>query len=201
MTVLTAVLYAAAQRGASCRRGCYESRTAVAVYWCRMEFKLADLYDAHADAVWVAHPSFGNFGGVKAFGGRISTVRCFEDNSLVAAALAEPGAAKVLVVDGVGSDRCALLGDRLAGAAVANAWAGIIVYGCIRDSAAIMHMQIGLKAVATCPVKSKKNQGGERDVPVRFAGVIFAPGEYVYADMDGIIVSARNLVQNRAETE
>lgn len=163
-----------------------------------LDFKLADLCDAHSGSVRVAAPVFGDFGGIKTFGGPVSTVKCFEDNSLVTAALTQPGAGKVLVIDGGGSNRCALLGDKLAAAAVENTWSGIIVYGCLRDSSDIAQMQIGLKALATCPVKSEKNGIGEHGVPVCFAGITFVPGEYVYADADGIAVSSACLVQNHA---
>jgi len=132
---------------------------------------------------------FGDFGGALDFAGPISTVKCHEDNSLVRSALEEPGEGRVLVVDGGGSDRCALLGDNLAQLAIDNEWAGIVVYGCIRDSAEIAEMPVGVKALATHPKKSHKQNIGERDVAVRFAGVSFAPGAWLYADLDGIVVS------------
>ncbi len=166
----------------------------IAILTKYMDFKVADLCDVHISTIRVAFPLFHDFGGYKTFSGKISTVKCFEDNSLVKAALMEPGAGKVLVVDGNGSHRCALLGDLLAASAVKNAWAGIIVYGCIRDSSEILQMKIGLKALAACPMKSEKSNTGERDILVEFAGVSFVPGEYVYVDKDGIIVNKQSLL-------
>lgn len=151
--------------------------------------KTADLYDAHEDSVAVAEPLLRDFGGRRAFHGPIATVRAPEDNSLVRKALEEKGDGRVLVVDGLGSLRCALLGDQLAELAVKNGWAGVVVNGCIRDSEAIAAMPLGVKAIATNPRKSKKLGQGERDVPVRFAAVAFVPGHVLYADEDGVLVS------------
>jgi regulator of ribonuclease activity A len=148
----------------------------------------ADLCDDHGDRVQVCEPVFRAYGGRGAFHGPISTVRCFEDNSRVKEAVESPGAGRVLVVDGGGSRRHALLGDKLGLAAVGNGWAGVIIHGCIRDS-----VELGLRALGTIPLRSDKRGEGERDVPVRFAGVTFRPGEFVYADEDGIIVSATAL--------
>ena len=133
------------------------------------------------------------FGGRRAFHGPISTIRCFEDNSRVKEAVEGPGSGRVLVVDGGGSRRRALLGDKLGLAAVNNGWAGIIIYGCIRDSAELARMDLGVRALGTVPMRSEKKGAGERDVPVRFAGVTFRPGEFVYVDEDGIIVAAAPL--------
>ncbi len=149
--------------------------------------RTADLCDDHD--VRVAEPIFSSFGLRGSFGGPVSTVRVFEDNVLVRRALEEPGLGRVLVVDGGGSLRCALLGDRLAALARDNDWAGVVVNGCIRDSAEIDEMEIGVRAIATHPRKSVKRGEGERDVPVALAGVRIAPGEYLYADFDGVIVS------------
>ncbi len=157
------------------------------------ELATADLCDAHADALQIAEPLFADFGGHLAFHGPIATCRVFEDNSLVRAMLEEPGENSVLVVDGGGSLRCALVGDMLAQLACDNGWAGIIVNGCIRDSAAMAGMPVGVKALATHPLKSVKRGIGDRDVPVRFAGVDFRPGAWVYADADGIIVAETQL--------
>ena len=153
----------------------------------------ADLCDDHGERVQVCEPVFHMFGGRRAFHGPISTVRCFEDNSRVKEAVEGPGEGRVLVVDGGGSRRHALLGDNLGRAAVNNGWSGIIIHGCIRDSAELGRMDLGLRALGTMPLRSDKRGEGERDVPVRFAGVTFRPGEYVYADEDGIIVSATAL--------
>ncbi|HET7202912.1 MAG TPA: ribonuclease E activity regulator RraA [Steroidobacteraceae bacterium] len=153
----------------------------------------ADLCDQHGERVQVCEPIFHAFGGRRAFHGPISTVRCFEDNSRVKEAVEGPGEGKVLVVDGGGSRRHALLGDKLGAAAVRNGWAGLIIHGCIRDSAALGRMDLGIRALGTMPLRSEKRGEGERDVPVRFAGVTFRPGEFVYVDEDGVIVAAKAL--------
>jgi regulator of ribonuclease activity A len=149
----------------------------------------ADLCDEHGDAVQVCEPVFHAFGGRRAFSGPVSTVRCFEDNSRVKEAVGAPGEGRVLVVDGGGSRRRALLGDMLGEAAVRNGWVGIIIHGCIRDSAALGQMNLGIRALGTMPLRSEKRDEGERDVPVRFAGVTFRPGDFVYVDEDGIVLS------------
>lgn len=157
------------------------------------EFATADLYDANEDKVRVAVSLFGDFGGRLNFAGRISTVKVHEDNTLVRAALEEPGEGRVLVVDGGESMRCALVGDMLAELGARNGWAGIVVSGCIRDSAVISEIDIGVKALGTNPRKSQKLGTGQHDVSVEFAGVTFIPGEYLYADEDGILVSKEPL--------
>ncbi len=156
-------------------------------------YPVTDLCDEFADQLQILEPMFTDFGGRLAFGGPISTVKCFEDNSLLRLALEEPGAGRVLVVDGGGSDRCALFGDNLAQLAIDNEWAGVIVYGCIRDAEAISQMDVAVKALNTHPLKSSKKNVGERDVQVRFAGVSFMPEDWVYADLDGIVVSSSEL--------
>jgi regulator of ribonuclease activity A len=121
------------------------------------------------------------------------TIRTFEDNSLVRKALEEPGDERVLVVDGAGSMRCALLGDRLAALGAENGWSGVIVHGCVRDTAILATIDLGVQALAPHPCKSEKRGRGERDVPVYFAGLAVEPGAFLYADTDGIIVSAEAL--------
>jgi len=158
-----------------------------------MTFKTADLCDDYPDGLQICEPGFSSFGGRARFRGRISTIKCFEDNSLVREAVAEPGEGRVLVVDAGGSRRCAMLGDLLAAKAVENGWSGVLMYGLIRDSADIAGMDLGVMALGTIPLKSVKKGVGERDVPVRFAGVVFRPGEYLYADEDGIVCSAAEL--------
>ncbi len=116
-------------------------------------------------------------------------MRCFEDNSRVKEAVESPGEGRVLVVDGGGSRRCALFGGNLGNAAVRNGWAGIIIHGCIRDSAELGQMQLGIRALGTMPRRSEKRGEGARDVPVRFAGTSFRPGDFVYVDEDGVVVS------------
>lgn len=159
-----------------------------------LNFRTTDLCDAHGEKLQIAEPVFGDFGGNIAFYGQISTVKCFEDNSLVRAAFETPGESRVLVVDGGGSFRCALIGDQVAALAKQNGWAGAVVNGCIRDSADVAAIEIGLKALATHPRRSIKKGQGERDVPVHFADVTFTPGHYVYADEDGVIVSEEPLI-------
>jgi regulator of ribonuclease activity A len=153
----------------------------------------ADISDDLGDAARIAAPGFTDYGGLTRFSGPITTVKCFEDNSLVREALQEPGQGRVLVVDGGGSMRCALLGDILATLAADNGWTGVVVNGCIRDSAEIKTIQVGVKALATHPMKSHKYGEGRRDVAVQFAGIKIAPGEYLYADMDGIIITSQAL--------
>ncbi len=154
-----------------------------------MALLTADLYDAHGDALQVASPLLRDYGGRRAFHGPVATLKVHEDNSLVREALGEPGAGRVLVVDGGGSLRCALLGDNLARMAAANGWAGVVIHGCIRDSVEIGKLPVGVKALATHPAKSLKRGEGQRDVTVRFADVVFEPGSYLYADEDGIVVA------------
>lgn len=154
-----------------------------------MEFKTADLCDHFADSLQIVEEAFGDFGGNLSFCGVIETIKAFEDNSKVRECVGEKGAGKVLVVDGGGSTRRAMLGDMLAAKAVENGWAGIVINGCIRDSADIAEMDLGVKALGTNPRKTEKRDLGDRNVPVRFAGVDFIPGHYLYADEDGIIVS------------
>jgi len=159
-----------------------------------MTFQTADLCDEYEESVRVVAPmGFRRFGGRPAFSGAISTLKVFEDNSLVRTALEEPGEGKVLVVDGGGSMRCAMVGDQLALLAVKNGWSGILVYGCIRDSAAIGEMPLGVMALGTHPRKSIKKGIGERDIAVAFGGVEFVPGQYLYADTDGILLAASSL--------
>lgn len=159
-----------------------------------MSLKTTDLCDNHPDKVRVSEPiGFNNYGGEMMFHGQIETVKCFEDNSLVRKALEQNGEGKVLVVDGGGSMRCALLGDMLGELGVKNNWRGVVVYGCIRDSGAMANLQLGVKALATIPLKSNKRNEGQQNIPVRFAGIDFVPGEFLYADEDGIIVSKEAL--------
>ena len=158
-----------------------------------MTFATADLYDEYGGKLQIASPMFNDYGGNLKFCGPASTVKVFEDNSMVRAALEESGEGRVLVIDGGASLKCALLGDMLAELGKDNDWAGIIVYGCIRDSAVIANISIGVKALNTNPRKSVKKGVGERDVAVDFADVIISPGDYIYADEDGIIISSERL--------
>ena len=148
-----------------------------------------DLCDAYPDLVQVLEPMFSNFGGRDSFGGQIVTIKCFEDNSLVKEQVELDGKGKVLVVDGGGSLRCALLGDMLAEKAAKNGWEGLVIYGCVRDVDVLIQTDVGVQALASHPKKSNKRGIGELDVPVTFAGVTFRSGEYVYADNNGVLVS------------
>ena len=158
-----------------------------------MEFLTTDLCDAHETRVRVVAPMFRSYGGRRAFCGKIATLKIFEDNGLVRKALESPGNGRVLVIDGGGSLRCALVGDQLALLAIKNGWNGIVVYGCIRDSRAIASMDIGVFALATHPQKTVKKNQGDIDLPVSFGGISFNAGEWLYADEDGVIVSATEL--------
>lgn len=133
---------------------------------------------------------FRQFGGRTRFAGPVSTVRCFQDNALVKSVLSEPGAGRVLVIDGAGSLHTALVGDVIAELARANGWAGLVVYGAVRDAAALRGIDIGIKALGTNPRKSAKTGAGERDVAVSLGGVTFMPRDIAYSDDDGIVVVA-----------
>jgi len=162
-----------------------------------MTFKTPDLCDQFeaelGTTVRVVAPMFQRYGGRSSFSGAIVTLKIFEDNSLVREAFGEDGRGKVLVIDGGGSLRCALVGDQLAILAKKNGWEGAVVYGCIRDSGDIKGIDIGVRALNTHPQKSIKKGAGDRDIAVTFGGVTFKPGEYLYADDDGVLVSSKPL--------
>ena len=151
-----------------------------------------DLCDEYPE-VLVVEPGFSNYGGLDNFGGEIVTVKCFEDNSIVKEQVGLPGHGKVMVVDGGGSKRAALLGDMLAEKAVSNGWAGLVIYGCIRDVDVIGKTSLGVQALGTHPRKTEKHGVGQLNVPVTFGGVTFYPGQFVYADNNGILVSEKPL--------
>jgi len=153
----------------------------------------ADLCDDFNEEVMVLAPIFKDFGGKDTFFGDITTLKVFEDNSLVRAALEKPGNGRVLVVDGGGSLRCALVGDNLAVLGQENGWSGIVVFGCIRDSAQISEIQLGVKALGVNPRKSVKKGEGQIDVAVRFAEVLIEPGQFLYADVDGVVIAQKAL--------
>ncbi len=161
-----------------------------------MDFRTADLCDEFSNELDVCEPIFRTYGGRVRFSGRIATIKCFEDNSRVRELVKEPGEGRVLVIDAGGSLRRAVLGDMLAKDAVDNGWSGAIVYGCIRDSAAIAQMPLGVRALGTLPMKTDKRGEGQRDLVVRFAGATFRPGDWAYADEDGIVVARRSLTGN-----
>ncbi len=158
-----------------------------------MSFATTDLSDAHPDAP-VCAPIFRDFGGKTAFHGQIKTIKVFEDNALVRATLETPGNGRVLVVDGGGSDRCALVGGNLGVLGVNNGWAGIVVYGYVRDSAELAAQAIGVKALGVHPKKSEKGlHSAVADKTVSFAGVHFVSDHWLYADVDGVMVSDKAL--------
>ncbi len=159
-----------------------------------MEFLTTDLCDDHGESVIVLEPMFRGFGGNRRFCGPIATLKLFEDNALVRTVLSEPGGGRVLVVDGGGSLRCALLGDMIGEDAVKNGWEGVIVYGCVRDVDALGTLDLGVQALGAIPLKSNRRGEGQKDIAVTFGGVTFRPGEYVYADNNGVVVSAKKLV-------
>jgi regulator of ribonuclease activity A len=162
-----------------------------------MTFKTPDLCDQFetelGKSLRVVAPMFQRYGGRNSFSGEIVTLKIFEDNSLVREAFAEDGTGKVLVIDGGGSLRCALVGDQLAILAKKNGWEGVVVYGCIRDSVDINGIDIGVRALNTHPQKSIKKGVGDHDIAVTFGAVTFNPGEYLYADEDGVLVSSKPL--------
>lgn len=158
-----------------------------------MTFKTADLCDEFGSMVEVADPVLRDYGGVTAFCGPIATVSVANDNTSVRDRLSEPGAGRVLVVDGGGSLHCALVGDMLAQLAYSNGWAGMVIYGCVRDVEELRTIPVGVKALNSLPRRSEKKGPGFVDVPVTFAGVTFEVGYYLYADADGILISPHRL--------
>jgi regulator of ribonuclease activity A len=163
-----------------------------------MTFATCDICDANEDKLGagtlaVLPPVFQAFGKRPAFSGPASTLKVFEDNVLVRSALETPGNGQVLVVDGGGSLRCALVGGNLGVLAEKNGWAGIIVNGCIRDSEEINVCDIGVRALATHPQRSVRKGVGDRDIAVSIAGVTIRPGNWIYADADGVLVSLEKL--------
>ena len=138
----------------------------------------------------VLPPVWRDFGGINAFSGPVSTVQCFEDNSLVKAAVDSPGEGRVLVVDGGASLRRALVGGNLAAAAARNGWAGLVVDGCVRDVAELAASAVGIRALAAMPLPTEKRGQGQRDIAVQIQGEWVRPGDWLYADADGIVVSS-----------
>ncbi len=156
--------------------------------------KTADLIDHHAADLKLVHLPFRKFGAKPFFAGRVQTVKCFEDNSAVRAELETKGDGRILVVDGGGSTRIALLGDMLAELGVGNGWAGLVINGAIRDSAEIDRMDQTVFALATSPVKSAKEGWGKAGCAIHVGGVLFNPGDWIYGDADGVLHSVKKLV-------
>ena len=158
-----------------------------------MAFATADLIDAHGSELQSCDLQFRQFGAKRAFHGPVRTIKTLEDNSLVKQLLAEHGNGAVLVVDGGGSLKTALMGDLIAASAVKNNWAGVILWGAVRDVVALGKIELGIKALGSNPRKSSKTGSGAIDASVSFGGVTFKPGNWLYSDDDGIVVAARQL--------
>lgn len=152
-----------------------------------------DLSDAAPEASAV-ELAWINYGQLRQFGGEVVTIKCHEDNSLVKSCVEEPGRGRVLVVDGGGSRRRALLGDMLAAKAAANGWAGLVINGVVRDVDEIGRTALGVQALGSCPIKTDKLGMGQRDIDLHFGGAVIAPGDYIYADNNGVLVSKRPLI-------
>lgn len=159
-----------------------------------IRFATCDLCDAFRDeptALRVLPPLWRDYGGVPAFAGPAATVQCHEDNSIVKLLVESPGEGRVLVVDGGGSLRTALVGGNLAAAAARQGWAGIVVDGAVRDAAELQAAAVGIRALALCPMPPAKRGAGRQDLPVRLQGVVVRPGDWLYADADGIVIAER----------
>lgn len=158
-----------------------------------MKKSTCDLCDDYSDDLQILEPLYQNYGQKQAFYGEVVTVKCFEDNSMVKQLSTEPGNSRVLVVDGRGSLRHALLGDLIAAKFVENGWSGLLIHGCVRDVEILKTMQLGVKALNSIPIKSVRKGMGETGVPIRIAGANIKTGDWIYADETGIIVSDKQL--------
>jgi len=158
-----------------------------------MALSIPDICDRYGEELQVLEPLFRDFGGRARFSGQVVTLKCFEDNSVVKETLAGDGRGKVLVVDGGGSLRCALLGDVLAGMARDNGWQGVVIYGCVRDVELLGGIELGIRALNVHPLRSNKQGHGQLDAPLRFAGASLATGQHLYADENGIVVAESDL--------
>jgi len=158
-----------------------------------MIYSVPDICDDFPENISVLDPLFDDYGQKQKFCGEIITIKCFEDNSLVKDAVATEGRGRVIVVDGGGSLRRALLGDLLAAKAAENGWQGLLINGCVRDVEILETIDLGVKALNCHPVKTDKKGVGKLNVAVSFAGVCFKPGHYLYADKNGIVVAFNDL--------
>lgn len=158
-----------------------------------MSLSLPDLCDQHAGSLNVLSPLFRDYGGRHKFCGPVATVKCYEDNSMVKQTLSEAGGGRVLVVEGGGSLNCALLGDMIATMAQENGWSGIVINGCVRDVEILRTIDLGVRALNTHPIKSDKRGRGSVNVSVHFANAEIKPGQYLYADDNGIAVAEHDL--------
>jgi len=155
-----------------------------------MEYNTSQLCDTYADLIDVIDPIFSNYGGQHAFGGKVVTIKCFEGTGLIEQVVASNGTGKVLVMDGGGSTRRALIDINIAKAAANNSWEGIICYGSVRDVDAIEEIDLGIQGLVSIPVGANNNEFGESDVAINFGGVTILPDDYIYADNTGIVLSA-----------
>ncbi len=158
-----------------------------------MEYNTSALCDTYMDMVDVVEPMFASFGGRGSFGGQITTVKCFEDNGIIRELLEEDGKGRVLLVDGGGSLRRALIDGELAELATTNNWEGLVIYGCVREVDALEELDLGVQALASFPVGADGEGTGEADVAVNFGGVTFLPEDFLYADETGIVLSPEAL--------
>jgi len=163
------------------------------VYAAAMTWTTPDLSDAHGPRLRVLAPILRGFGGREAFCGEVATLSCFEDNSFVKSLMEQPGEGRVLVVDGGGSLRRALLGDQIAQRAVDNGWSGLVINGCVRDVEILRTLDLGVQALASIPVKTEKRDLGDVDVPVTFGGITIRPGDFLWADANGVVVADERL--------
>jgi len=154
-----------------------------------MEYNTSELCNMYADLIDVLEPIFSNYGGKSSFGGQVVTVKCFEHNGLISKVLEQDGTGKVLVIDGGGSTRRALIDISVAELAVDNGWEGIVCYGSVRDVDAIEELELGIQGLVSIPVGATDEQVGESDAAINFAGVTFLPDDHIYADNTGIILS------------
>ncbi|ANO33874.1 ribonuclease E activity regulator RraA [Vibrio breoganii] len=161
-----------------------------------MEYNTSALCDVYLDQVDVVEPMFSNFGGSASFAGQVTTIKCFEDNGLIRSVLEQDGQGRVLLIDGGGSLRRALIDAEIASLAEENEWEGLVVYGSVREIDELEDMSIGIQALASIPVGASQTDVGELDVPVNFGGVSFLPEDYLYADNTGIILSQEPLDTN-----
>jgi regulator of ribonuclease activity A len=158
-----------------------------------MNYNTSLLCDIYAETIDVVEPLLTNFGGRSSFAGEVVTIKCFESVGLIYKTLEENGTGKVLLIDGGGSLRRALVNSHIAELAVANGWEGLVVNGCIREVDALEELDIGIQAITAIPVGAEDNDVGELNVPVNFAGVSFLPEDILYADSTGIIISPEQL--------
>lgn len=158
-----------------------------------MPRSICDLADDHATKIRLLQPIFRDFGSVRQFAGPVTTVRCREDNALLKSLLGSEGQGRVIVVDGDGSLDRALFGDNLGSMLLKNGWAGIVIHGAVRDVEHLKNMPIAVRAIGVCPIPPRKEGLGERDVVVTIAGTSISPGDWLYADENGAIISAEPL--------